>query len=248
MQIKLSIACDPTPGILAKVIVAMRRAGVKIVEQHGTQRENDHLLELTVEGTEAESSHFEDVVKVVRGVNSVESEAVHSFNADEEPLTHATDSEVATRISQVYPDIQEIIDAQIEHYDNSEVAAQMYSIGVQVSALRKDSFPAVTDGSELSDVINNRVLPDIADLGKSEYDGKSLKVLSSIFTKSSKKKKSGFGFSLGAIESDSAKCDFLCGYMQGILDNTLGSENLEVKETFCRKEGQPFCQFDFSNK
>ena len=255
MQIKLSIRCSKVAGILARAIVALRRAKFKVVSQHTEERNDGTFIELIVEGTASDTDRLTQVVSSLDGVLSVEA---HSEASDEQPSFGATSelkleslSDSANRIAKEFPDIEVLVDHQRTQYEKDEAAQQMRSLGISVATLREQHFAGIRPGDSIEQIIRSHLIADIAPFADAQYDDDGLKIMSSIFTKPKKtakpEKKRGFGFSLGSIDTNIEKCDFLCGYVQGIVDHANWLNRMQVTETYCRREGQPFCLFEFTN-
>ncbi len=245
MRTELTIKCDKSPGVLARVIVALRRFDANLTKQKMTEAEDHRMLALTVEGPNMPVSNLLNAVMAIPGVDEVLSGAdLPQAAVTSSPVRNAGDS-AAVAIAEAFPDILDLINAHRATLAQEQAPELMFALGVEVATLRRDAFADVPDTLSVSEFISTRVLPELAGLGDVDMADDDVRVLSSIFSKPKKgQKASGFGFRLGSADT-LEKCDFLSGYLQGMMEVTPAMRYGHVEETMCRKEGQPYCLFHF---
>ncbi|MEO0368382.1 MAG: hypothetical protein AAF197_06290 [Pseudomonadota bacterium] len=251
MQLNLSIKSDKSPGVLARVIVALRRFKLNLTDQQMIEQEDHRLLSVTAEGPNVDLETLLSAINDVKGVmlaatgDAAATPATIAATANPTKTVSEDFSSIAARLIGSYPDIGDMVGEYRDLLEDDQAAELMFALGIEVAGLRMSALANDKTYDSLDTFIAELLIPDMQGLAKTEFDQEGLKVMSSVFTKSKKgKKTSGFSFSLGALD-DADKCDFLSGYMQGVLENTKGMEYVHVGETFCRNEGHPYCLFEF---
>ena len=247
MRIEINITADKSPGVLAKVIVALRRLSLNLAQQQMTEYDDTRLLELVVQG--AQEVNTDTLVATMLGISGIEQAVIVGNEApkvvqpvEEQPQTPIQGDSLAVEIANAFPNIGDLVTNQLESLKPELAVESMFALGMEVAQLRKDNFVELPMQVTMDTFIRDRLIPDIQAFSKLEVGDEGLKVLSSVFSKT--KKASGFGFQLGGPDG-LAKCDFLSGYIQGMLEATPSMEYSHVEETMCRKEGQPYCLFEF---
>jgi hypothetical protein len=256
MLINITIVCDSQAGVILRIVGSIKRGGVSIVGQSTKHQDDRTIIDLSLEGKPnslkaalRETAAMDNVVSVKLkrptepGTNSEASAGSRtpSQRSDGEP------SAIAQQVATAFPDIEELLADYKDTLEADTTAATMRELGQQVAELRKQHLATSLDDSwNLADLIEQWLIPEIAKISKAQFDEEGLKLMSSIFTKPQKKNKSakGFGFSLGAFDDAPSRCDFLSGYMQGLISQAKQLNGVSVTESFCRNEGQPYCLFE----
>lgn len=243
MLTELTIKCDKSPGVLARVIVALRRFEVNLTQQQMTEADDHRMLALKVEGPSMPVSNLLNAVLAIPGVEEVVSGAdAPQAAAPSAPVRNAGDSP-AVAIAEAFPDILDLINTHRATLAQEQAPELMFALGVEVAFLRRGTFADVPDAITVGEFISARILPELSGLGTADTSDEGVRVLSSIFSKPKKgHKASGFGFPLGSVDVVE-KCDFLSGYLQGMMEITPAMRYGHVEETMCRKEGHPYCLF-----
>ena len=113
---------------------------------------------------------------------------------------------------------------------------------------RKKLIPAQASDT-LIDIVENEVITELGDIATAEYAREGfetgLKIIVSEFTKPHKSTSAMDLDSLGTLGNSTVKCDFLAGYIEGMIRLMPGFSEVEVSETRCRNEGHPYCLFEF---
>lgn len=249
MQTNLSIKCTKRTGILVRTISALRKASFSITQQYTEEHGSYSLFRLSIQGPTTSSEDFSKILGNIDGILSVQVHvpdvSIPKSKAFEEQPLHQEDS--AVQIAQAYPNIEQLV-AQRKLYDKNTAPHEMRALGVNVATLRGDQLPLIAQGAPLDEFIRSQVIPELLPIAQAHISEGGLKVLSSIFTKPENRQKKGFqafGFSMAVIDAGQDRCDFLCGYIQGMMNRAKWLMPLNINETYCRKEGQPFCLFEF---
>ena len=244
MQIDITIVSDKSPGVLARVIVALRKAGLNLTQQQMVEADDHRVFTLSAQGLGADKGQLKGTIEAIAGVNSVQMAGLAEAAAPvaEPAVTASSEGSLAQRLAQQFPAIGDAVEQYQADLPAASASELLFALGKEVAEHRLKVLPSVADDVSIKAFINERLLPDLAELADAERDGDQLKVLSSIFSKG--KKASGFGYPMGGAGT-LIKCDFLSGYIQGLLEAVPALRYGHVEEVMCRKEGQPYCLFEF---
>ena len=256
MQTKLSIKSDKSPGVLARIVVALHRVHLNLTQQQRAEAEDHTAITQMVEGPAMPQGELVKILTAIPGVlellSDVQPQAAEASQGssgaaatESSGPTRAAGESRAVAIAGAFPNILDLVNSYRDTLAPDQAPELMFALGVEVAALRAESLEPVEDGVAIDRFAALRLMPDIAGLADAEYSDEGLKVLSSVFSKPQKgQKASGFGLRFGNVDAVE-KCDFLSGYIQGVLEVTPGMQYVHVEETMCRKEGQPYCLFHF---
>ncbi|MDG1905547.1 MAG: hypothetical protein P8I38_07960 [Arenicella sp.] len=260
MQIKLSIKSDKSAGVLARIIVALRRINLHLAQQKMIEAADHLQIDLIVEEPEISEIELSGIIRAIPGVLELlsdeepelyfEASSVDSFepssDADISYGSRGFTDPRAVAIAEAFPNIIELVIEYRESLANDQASELMFALGVEVAALRADMFKTVQEKPEMAEFATSRLIPDITGLANVEYSDGGLKVLSSVFTQDQEEQKPGlFGFRFGRAEKVE-KCGFLNGYIQGVMEVTPGMKYVHVEESNCRMDGDPYCLFRFN--
>ena len=249
MQIRLTVRCLKRAGTLARIISTLRRADFNIVNQNSEDLGLELLIKLVVRGSATNTQDFERIIDQIDGVLSVKTDIPPTPRSGYVAKLPGNQGDPANRIALAYPNIGALVGAERKRYPREQASAKQRTLRLRVASIRANAIPQIVRGASLTDIAKDQIVPEILPIARAEIGDSGLKVLSSIFTEPSSRPRKGlraFGFSMAsAIDSDAERCDFLCGYIQGILDLADWLRELKVNEVYCRSEGQPFCLFEF---
>jgi len=251
MRTTVIIVCSPEAGIILKVVATIRRQqGVDIIKQTSGHHNQQTRLDLVLEGAR------EDLKSALRSTNKIDGvfsiKPIGRAKPKDESTQISNDDtlSIAMKIADAYPDIEDLLAAYKESLGDGEKNEALYQLGIQVAELRNLESAPLDARLGLDELVKIRMMPDLAMLADAQFDEDGIKVMRSIFTKPKKKVKTskGFSFSLGGFDYEVNKCEFLRGYMQGLVFQGGQFDSVKVHETFCRTEGQPYCLFELSQE
>ena len=249
-MIRFRIICEKSPGVLTKVVVGMRHAGIEIQRQNVDDDGDSRVLDIDFEASKEEAAKVYNSLKKVKGVFSVK---VYMSKDRQQKSTSVTSRSTVKRVVEAFPDIGEVVANIHADLEPSLAGEQLFQLGLETAAARLDQGEiTVADGSgSFSELINDTVVPELKKMGDVQYQEQGfetgLMMMSSVFTKT--EASSSLGGTFGTLSEEVIRCDFLCGYIAGITNAAAGKNNnsYEVSEVRCRNEGHPYCLFDFES-
>lgn len=257
---KFAIECQKSPGILSQIVVATRRSSSDIKSQQIDDDGEHRIVTLDFAATKDEAKKLYQFLKQSPGIFDVkaystkdEAKAKQAKKKTKQAVRSVgSDGNDVSRIGASFPDIEELVLDVREQFSADSVASEMYSIGLDVAAdrIENEEVELVENTGSLDDIIKNAVLPQLKLLGDADYVEEGfetgLMVMSSIFTKPSEgSKTSSIGNTFGSLESAAIRCDFLSGYIAGVVNAGSEDDAYTVRESRCRNEGHPYCLFEF---
>jgi hypothetical protein len=253
MRTTVVIVCSPEAGIILKVVATIRRQqGVDIIQQTSGHHNQQTRLDLVLEGAREDLKSALRNTNKIDGVFSIKPVGRAKPKGESTQLSNDDTLSVAMKIADAYPDIEDLLAGYKESLGEgeSEKNEALYQLGIQVAELRNLESAPLDAKLGLDELVKIRMMPDLAMLAEAQFDEDGIKVMRSIFTKPKKKAKTSksFSFSLGAFDYEVNKCEFLRGYMQGLVFQGGQFNSVKVNETYCRTEGQPYCLFEFSQE
>ncbi|MEM7358993.1 MAG: 4-vinyl reductase [Pseudomonadota bacterium] len=253
-MLRFVINCDSSPGILSKIVVLIRRSSKDIANQKVTELEDGRIVEIDFDASKEEAQVLYKALSKTEGITKVKAYSIKAKSAEQPAAAAAYNHDSATnRIVAVFPDIASVVLGIREELEPSQVAEEMFQLGVDVAASRADQNQLTIPSApgDLPTIIRETVLPELALIGDADYVEEGfetgLMVMSSIFTKpKSGERSSGIGGTFGSLESDAIRCDFLSGYIAGVVNAIAATagKNFDVSEPRCRNEGHPYCLFE----
>ncbi|MFT5611645.1 MAG: hypothetical protein ACI9LU_002150 [Polaribacter sp.] len=240
MRATVTIICSPVAGIILKVIATIRRQkNVQIIKQTSGRHNQQTRLDLILVGPKA------DLKSAVRNTKKIDG----VFSIKPKPRTKPKDDilSIVIKAANDYPNIEDLLAAYKDGLDEGEKNERLYQLGIRVAELRNIETGPFDARLGLDELVKIRLMPDLAMLADAQFDEDGIKVMRSIFTKP-KKKAEARSFFLGAFDHEVNKCDFLRGYLQGLVFQAGQFDSVKVHETFCRTEGQPYCLFELSQE
>lgn len=254
-MLRFVINCDSSPGILSKIVVLIRRSSKDIVNQKVTEQDDGRVVEIDFDASKEEAQSLYKTLSKTDGITSVKAYSIRPKTSDQATATGAySHDSTVSRIAAVFPEIASVILEVREELEASQRTEELFKLGLDVAANRADNnlltMPSKTD--DLPTTIRETILPELALLGDADYVEEGyetgLMVMSSIFTKpKSGERSSSIGGTFGSLESDAIRCDFLSGYIAGVVNVVAAAHgnSYDVSETRCRNEGHPYCLFEF---
>lgn len=247
MQARVTLRCAKQHGVLARVITALRRTGYQLNSYHIQDSGGTSLLTLNIEG-ETSSKQITKLFAATRGVLEVDfsSKGGDSGAAAAYDPLGMLETDLVQELARKYPDISQSLNQYQSSLNIKAAPLHLHRLGKNVATIRAQSIP-LPSSLDFAEVVNDYLLPELAPIAYAELDDAGLKVLSSIFTgprPGRPKTFKAFGLSLELTSIDRGRCDFLCGYIQGMLAKATWLPPMTVSEVYCRNEGQPYCLFD----
>lgn len=250
MHARIVVVGSSASGILASVMVSIRKAGVNVEKQHSEDKGEQQEMSFDVFATKEE---LVEIKKNILGLASIDDVKLYSLKAKPGAAEESSQSDgnnTALRISQVYPNIVDIVNEHIDTLDKQEAPDLLREIGREVAILRKDKILLHEKNPDLISLVESSVVKELDGIADCEYAREGfetgLKIVVSEFTKPRKAGGAMALDSFGTLGNSTIKCDFLSGYIEGAVRLLMDSEKIEVVETRCRNEGHPYCLFEFN--
>ena len=247
MEERFTLRCAKQHGVLARVITTLRRSGYELNSHSILDCGKTSLLTLKIE-SEATADQITELFTKTKGVLEIEfsdtDELVGVSTAGDSPRMF--EIELVREMARKYPDISTLLNQYQRNLDRKTAPDDLHRLGKNVATRRAQTVP-LSSTLGFTDVVNDYLLPELAPIAYAELSDAGLKVLSSIFTgprPGRPKTFNTFGMSLELASVDRGRCDFLCGYIQGMLAKATWLQPRGVSEVYCRNEGQPYCLFD----
>lgn len=239
MTATIKLMVNNGSGVLAAVVSQLQASGIR-VKSHNLEPVNNSSAMLTL-NTDAEAgvdaAELKSRLSAIPVVQSVE-EIGAGTSAPATPGVEVPD-ELVKRIVSAYPKIMQHLQPYEEKLaKDPQRVAKLKQLGVESG--RK--FAAELEHGPLesvSQVIDELVLPGIGSIAEASRNGDTIVVPVSLFTRR-------MVTSMDLITGDDEKCDFLCGFIEGLSSSAPGYESVSVSEIRCRANGDPACVFSLS--
>jgi predicted hydrocarbon binding protein len=227
MQNTFSILVSRRPGLLAQIVSALVREGCKLERQAVSQAGDPSLqrFTVTVEGPETIVHNlprllfrFGDVEKQNDGVAAAEPK-----RADVEAA--------AQEIVAAFPDVAERVRALARSLPAASRTETLSSLGERLGRREFQRNYALGSPLQLEQALRRMVLPAVRQLAKVELEGSSLRLPACPFC--------------AAPRAEAPGCEFLAGFVRGLLHASPATAGTLVREARCRATGDPFCELVF---
>jgi predicted hydrocarbon binding protein len=226
MQQTFSILVSRRPGLLAQIVSALVREGCKLERQAVSQADDPSLqrFTVTVEGPEPVVNNlprllfrFGDVEKQTDGAAAAEPRA---------------DVEAAVQeIVAAFPDVAERVRALARSLPAASRTETLSALGERLGRREFQRNYALGSPLQLEQALRRMVLPAVRQLAKAELEGSSLRLASCPFC--------------AAPRDEAPGCEFLAGFVRGLLHAAPSTAGTVVREARCRATGDPFCELVF---
>ncbi|MDX1410442.1 MAG: hypothetical protein R3330_19965, partial [Saprospiraceae bacterium] len=144
---------------------------------------------------------------------------------------------VVDQIVAAYPKILHIVDAfEAEIKDAGERARRMVTLGEQVGLRMMQGKTDLDDCNNIRDALAV-VIPILKPLADAHAIGPEIHIRISIFTR---RQVNTMDLVFG---SEASKCDFLTGFIQGLVNSAPMLPQVQVTESMCRTNGDEECVF-----
>ena len=249
---RLLLECEEAPGLLAKIVVAIRAVGLEPENQKF--RNNDGVRLVRFDFTSGSQELVVSAMKAVKKIDGVNKAKAYRAK---DPGTEGASfdlNDYIQKASDEYPNIDGLVaEVREAHEDPEEASEQLAAFGRGVARARFQNGAIAQDGTlTIEETLAAIANEELKDLASSEYVSEGfetgLMVNKSIFTATGDSKSSHVG-TFGSLESEAHRCDFLAAYIQEALNLSLGNtdSSITVEETRCRNEGHPYCLFEYSS-
>lgn len=238
MAATIKLRVNSGSGVLSAVVSRLQAAGVR-VKSHDLEPINEGSAMLTLNAEADDGVDKEDLRSRLSDIEVVQS--VEDISSGESaPARRAAEVEVSVelvnRIVASYPKIM----PHIQNYEEQiakdpQRVEKLKQLGVEAG---RRFAAALEPGSleSLSDVIDDVVLPGIGSIAEASRSGDTVVVPVSLFSRR-------VVTSMDLFSDDDQKCDFLCGFIEGLVSSSPGYESVSVTESRCRANGDPACVF-----
>lgn len=228
-------------GVLSKVASQLQTQGLR-VKSHDLQPVNDSSVMLTlntVSQEEIDEAGLKtlladiDVVLGVEEISRAVSTAAQTTPAVEVP------AELVERLVSSFPKVMSHIQNYEENIAKDPLKTdKLKRLGLETGH-RLGNTPEADAPESLQGLIDDVVLPGIAQLAEASRDGETIVVPISLFTRR-------VVTSMDLIGGDDEQCYFLCGLIEGLAGSRPGYESVSVVESSCRANGDSTCVFSLS--
>jgi predicted hydrocarbon binding protein len=227
MQHTFSILVNRRPGLLAQIVSALVREGCKLARQ-AVVPADDPLLQrftVTVDGPEAV---VQNLPRLLFRFGDVEKPA--AGGATSEP--QRVDVESASReIVAAFPAVAEPVRAFARSLSAASRTETLSSLGERLGRREFQRNYALGSPLKLEQALRRMVLPAVRQMAKVDLEGSALRLPACPFC---------------AVQRDEVPgCDFLVGFVRGLLHAAPATAGTVVSEARCRATGAPYCELVF---
>lgn len=250
MQAEVVLLCQHQSGVLARVVISLRKHDLKMTSFSQDKVADHNQLTLSLSGRHITQEELISIIDNVPGVADVVSCRIEG-TVDEQSVTpdkglpEMANSLVGEMVKS-FPDIKNQLDTLRESIDPNQYARQLTNAGIQVGLGLIYRENIATPQTSVRSAMRNRIGPLLLPVAECELAGAEIRVSRSLFTTGELAAKSTLlskqGSSVWGSDETPEKCWFLAGLMTGLLSNA-DSDKLVVEETRCRKDGFPDCRF-----
>lgn len=227
-----------SPGVLARVIGTIHSAGLQF-ERH--QLDDSGLtvrLSVHAQGKLGDIKLLESKLKSVKGVIEV----LGIRGQDGAQLGTSVAQGIVQQIVEAFPEIVQLLAQHREQVQSELQSAALHRLGVEVALIRSNNL-SVPQNLPLDEGLDLFLAPLLEGLALPEIYENEIRVARSIFTSADNTgQRPRLGLKAAFGLGPPTRCDFLAGYIEGAIQH-LTSSQYQVTETYCRKDGQPFCLF-----
>lgn len=247
MRVKLAITCGKSSGVLASIVVTMRKADIPIHDQQHKDLGDFRVVELQVTSTKPELTAVRTRLLSMADIIEVKAYAIKTVAPVE--AAPSSSNQVVSKLLLNFPNVASTVVAYSAELEHSERPQTLFDLGMEVAEQRKDELASVSPNANMAETVNQRVIPDLSGMATLEYAEEGyetgLKIMVSDFTRPElNEEKSSTIHTFGSLEADASRCDFLAGYIQGVLRSNPSTSQVSVEEIHCRNEGHPYCLFE----
>jgi predicted hydrocarbon binding protein len=221
MQNTFSILVSRRPGLLAQIVSTLVREGCKL-ERQAVSPADDPLLQrftVTVEGPEAA---VHDLQRLLFRFGDVEKQTAGA----------AVDVEASVQeIVATFPDVAERVRALARSLPAASRTEILSSLGERLGRREFQRNYALGSPLKLEQALRRMVLPAVRQLAKVELEGSALRLPACPFCATPRAEVPG--------------CEFLVGFVRGLLHAAPATAGTVVSEARCRATGAHFCELVF---
>lgn len=230
MRIELSVVARKRVGMLAQIASEIFREGFQLLDQKITTLKDPEFydLTLTLEGPEPAAAPLAARLEALDGVIKVQNGSPPAASV------HAAVEDVETRLKAAF---MEVVDAfphiagPVQKFASSLAGAgrkeAMFRLGQRVGRSEYKKKFSLGSPLKLDLALRRMVAPALRPFAQAAVDGTTLRVTSCPFC-----------VNLRAAEPC---CDFLAGFVQGLLDANPATPGLRAKELRCKACGDAEC-------
>ncbi len=241
MATTIKLRVNSGSGVLSAVVSRLQAAGVR-VKSHSLEPVSGDSAMLTLHtdaGAGIDAADLRSQLTELAMVQGVEEISTGEAASAGRPSGLEVPGDLVDRIVTSYPKIMPYIQSYEERVaKDPQRVAKLKQLGVEsgrkfAAALDPGSSETVTD------VIDDVVLPAIGSIAEASRSGDTVVVPVSLFSRR-------VVTSMDLFSGDDENCDFLCGFIQGLVSSSPGHESVSVTETRCRANGDPACVFSLT--
>ncbi len=253
----ISVLIERAPGSLARVVASLRKTGLSFRGHHlePTSDPAQSLLTLSVDGRVV-GGELAQALSEVRGVlqilrvdtNSAAGHAErtrprsmdtrHSAGPEVVEAAAIKPEELAERIITAYPRILPLIENFEDRIqNNSDRSRRLTKLGERVGKGLAAPRWANVSAETVHEALQRVVVPALEPIADAEAHGADLRVRISIFTR---RQTNTMDLVFGG---EAARCDFMVGMIQGMINASSSLPHVTVDEARCRTNGDEYCLF-----
>ncbi|HXO20835.1 MAG TPA: 4-vinyl reductase [Thermoanaerobaculia bacterium] len=232
MQTRLSLAAKKREGLLAQIGAEVFRGGFQLLDPKVTTPHDPEVYEITliVEGPEPAVPQLKVNLKALEGVFEVDNVFPENGGGAAAPADLEARLQAAfAAVVDSYPHIATPVQEFASSLDAAVRPAAVFSLGQRVGKREYKKSFSLGSPLKLELALRRMAVLALRPFARAESEGSSVRVLSCPFC-----------INLRAAEPC---CDFLAGFLQGLLEANPLTAGVRVKEVRCRACGDPDCTF-----
>jgi predicted hydrocarbon binding protein len=224
MQSTFSMLVSRRPGLLAQIVSALVREGCKLERQAVAHAADPSLqrFTVTVDGPEAT---VRNLPRLLLRFGDVETQADSAAVAAPQPVdVEATVQEIIG----AFPDVAERVCAFGRSLPAVSRTETLSLLGERLGRREFQRSYALGSPLKLEQALRRMVLPAVRQIARVDLEGSALRLPSCPFC--------------AAPHAEVPCCDFLVGFVRGLLHSAPATAGTSVREARCRVAGAPFCE------
>jgi predicted hydrocarbon binding protein len=233
MKIELSLVAKKRVGVLAQIATEVFRLDFQLIDQNIATLKDPEFYDLTLilEGPAAAAGRLIATLRTLDAVVKLDdrSGAERTFEAapidDLAPRLQAAFVQVAA----AFPDVAGPVQRFAASLGSANRRRALYSLGERLGRREYQKRFALGSPLKLDLALRRIAVPAVRPFAKADVVESTLRVRSCPF----------------CINLHSAEpcCDFLAGFLNGLLEGNPGTPSVRVRELWCKACGHPECAF-----
>lgn len=225
----VSILVKNRTGILSKVVLGLSTKGYQLQRQEFTEADFGlKRMKLFLKCPDKSAKEVEQEVRNLGFEIRVENVKIESKPASVS-VSKLTENDILQEIARTFPDISEIVLEFGRSLSAESRAESLFVLGNKIGrATYKRDF-ALGSPLKLPAAWRRMIDPALGNFGETRVDDESITLLNSPFSPND--------------SSSISCCEFITGFIQGLLDTGPYTKDTEVSEVECKSNGAQGCTF-----